>query len=80
MAKNRKSACPSDDCRAANPPQQEARARLGDAGVHADWTKSARRCAYCGCVYSIDGRAKIIRGYLDNEVLGLGWKPSDKRR
>ena len=35
----------------------------------------ARTCAYCGCVYSMTGGRNVVRGYLDNGVLGPGWKP-----
>ena len=33
--------------------------------------KNAWRCNYCGCVYIMSGDAKIIRGHLDNEKLGV---------
>jgi hypothetical protein len=68
-----------DDCAAANPIQDDTGKRLIAAGVSADWVKGARRCRYCGSVYtaSITG-TKIIRGYLYNEVLGRGWKPADR--
>jgi hypothetical protein len=75
MVKRRNSACPSEDCRGTSPPQRYVARRLADAGVEAEWAKTARRCSYCGCVYSISGSAKVVRGHLDNEVLGLGWRP-----
>jgi hypothetical protein len=79
MTRRGKSRCPAEECAAANPIQHDASERLIAAGVSANWVKSARRCRSCGCVYttSITG-AKIIRGYLDNQVLGPGWKPAGR--
>jgi NADH pyrophosphatase NudC (nudix superfamily) len=70
------SACPASDCKAASPPQEEASAQLSAAGATGDWIRNARRCSYCGSVYVSDaGGTQIIKGYLDNDVLGRGWKP-----
>ena len=72
----RLSACPSPDCRAVNPVQQEAADRLTVAGVEGDWVKNGRRCSHCGCVYILNGVTKGIKRHLDSEMLGQGWKPS----
>jgi len=75
----RNSQCPTDDCWAASPPQQDAAERLESAGVDERWIGVARRCSYCGCVYTREGASTIIRGYLDNEIIGQGWKPVVRR-
>jgi hypothetical protein len=69
------SQCPAPDCGAVSPIQQAAAEGLIAAGVYADWVKAARRCIYCGCVYS--GPAKIIQGWLDSDILGQGWRPKN---
>jgi hypothetical protein len=75
MPLGRKSLCPASDCLAANPTQTKVGERLIEQGVQGDWVKNAWRCNYCGCVYTTSGDAKVIRGHLDKEVLGKGWKP-----
>ena len=74
--------CPSEDCKAANPRQYDLkREQLAKAGVEGDWLSHARRCGYCGCVYSLDYSngappQRIIRGYFDKELMLPGhWKP-----
>jgi hypothetical protein len=69
-------ACPAQDCRAANPVQQDAAMMLASAGVMEDWVPGARRCTYCGCVY---GALGIIYGWYDS-MLGQGWKPKNVPR
>jgi hypothetical protein len=71
--------CPAPGCEATGPFQRAASAKLMAAGVHEDWVSNAWRCSYCGCVYSNDGPAKIIRGYLDDYMHGKGWKPNAER-
>ena len=71
MPLGRKSSCAAPDCIAANPIQAQAGQRLIEQGVRGDWVKNAWRCNYCGCVYIMSGDAKIIRGHLDNEKLGV---------
>ena len=70
------STCPAPNCRAVNPVQQEAADRLIVAGVEGEWVKNGRRCGACGCVYILNGRTKVIKGHLDGDKLGPGWKPS----
>jgi hypothetical protein len=72
MPRSQISPCPAPDCTVASPIQPGAAEPLIAAGVSGDWVKNARRCIYCGCVYS--GPAKIIREWLDSEILGQGWK------
>jgi hypothetical protein len=42
------------------------------AGVTADWVSSARRCCYCGCVYT---PSLVIMGWIGNYIQGEGWHP-----
>jgi hypothetical protein len=72
----RPSACPAPDCSVAIPVQQEAAEQLIAAGVEGDWVRNGRRCSHCGCVYILNGVTKVIKGHLDSEMLGQGWKPS----
>ena len=70
-----KPTCPSSTCKTPDAAQEDmASAPLASAGVTASWISHARRCTHCGCVYSIDGEKKSVRGYFDNPVLGDGWK------
>jgi hypothetical protein len=54
----------------------DPRKMLAAAGVTADWINNAKRCCYCGCVYtlSIDGSA-VIMGWIGNVTQGEGWHP-----
>jgi hypothetical protein len=72
----RPSACPAPDCSVAIPLQLEAGERLIAAGVEGGWVRNGRRCSACGCVYILNGLTKLIKGHLDSDTLGPGWKPS----
>jgi hypothetical protein len=67
MSNDQKLSCPGPGCIRHQPVQQEVTDRLVAAGVSGDWVKNARRCSYCGCVYSESVR--IIEGWLDSDVL-----------
>src|SRR5580692_9434487 len=71
----RPSACPAPDCHAVNPLQQEAAQQLIASGIESDWVRNGRRCSACGCVYILNGVTKVIKGHLDSDTLGRGWKP-----
>jgi hypothetical protein len=71
----RPSACPAPDCRAVNPVQQETADHLVVAGVEGDWVRHGRCCSHCGCVYLLNGVTKVIKGHLDSDTVGPGWKP-----
>jgi hypothetical protein len=73
----RRSSCPASDCMAGEPRQVDV--RIPDL-VQAGITEPTRMRAYCHCVYTGEGRAKIIRGYLDNVIAGPGWRPIDANR
>jgi hypothetical protein len=70
----RHSACPAPECSAVNPLQQEAAQQLTASGVEGDWVRNGRRCSACGCVYILNGVTKVIKGRLDSDTLGPGWK------
>jgi hypothetical protein len=75
MAKQR-SQSPASDCQAALPRQIDvASPEIIAAGIAENWGAPARLCTCCRCVYTEDGRSKTIRGFFDNAILGLGWKP-----
>lgn len=78
MAKRSSSQCPAhpENCRAASPRQYSASDRLKAAGVEADWVSNAMQCGYCGCVYSLGAKGKVIRGYLDDPMGPKGWQPT----
>ena len=74
FARNQPS-CPASCCKDANAAQEDILpATLSSAGVTGNWTHHALRCAHCGCVYSVEGASKTIRGYLNNPVIGGGWR------
>ena len=70
------SSCPASDCSAAYPSQvRVAASELNNAGASGAWINEAYRCGQCQCVYTISGDGtKVVRGYLDNAVLGAGWR------
>ena len=71
-----KATCPAKFCAAPESAQEALPAsRLAGVGVNAAWTGEARRCSGCGCVYTIEGERKMLRGYFDNPVLTEGWLP-----
>jgi hypothetical protein len=44
------------------------------AAIDGKWNAPVWICTYCGCVYTQDGRKKVIRGFFDS-TLGVGWRP-----
>lgn len=71
-----KATCPAKFCASPESDQETLPAsRLASVGVNAPWTGGAKRCAGCGCVYTIEGEGKRLRGYFDNPVLTEGWLP-----
>ena len=76
MPPSQKSRCPAPSCEATGRYQRGAAAKLIAADVHGEWVDNARRCSFCGCVYSDDSTTKVIRGYLDDYLHGKGWKPN----
>jgi hypothetical protein len=72
MSRRQKRPCPSEDCRAGHPLQMDLGKMLIAAGVTADWVSTARRCCYCGCVYT---PSMVIMGWIGNYIQGEGWHP-----
>lgn len=68
--------CPAHSCKGANAEQRAfPTAALSSAGVAGDWLSHALRCDHCGCVYSVAGKSKTVRGYFDNPIFPDGWRP-----
>jgi len=68
------SECPSQNCSAARPSQNDIDAdSLNAAGVTDDWINSARKCSYCGVFYSVETSGeKRVRGYFKAGLIELG--------
>ena len=68
--------CPAVTCRAADAPQEPvSAATLSKTQPAGAWAgDSALRCSHCGCLYSVAGEVKTIHGYLDNPVIGGGFR------
>ena len=77
--------CPADDCRGGRSDRQHPltegqlsqvaesdRQTIREAG---EAGHEGYRCNYCGCVYVRGVHHNRILGWLDNGVLGPGWKP-----
>jgi hypothetical protein len=75
-----RSECPArDHCGHPHPKQMDLNpALLEREGVSGDWVSRAKRCTYCGTVYSVEPGGKIIRGYYDS-MLGPNWRPASER-
>ena len=62
-----RSECPARDCGAGEPRQVDVNPTLLEReGVSGDWISRAKRCIYCGTVYSIEPSGKVIRGWYDS--------------
>ena len=65
-------ACPAG-CKAENPMQSVVPVnQLAEAGATGTWLRLiAIRCTHCGCVYTGNGAARMIRGWYDG--MHSGW-------
>ena len=68
--------CPAGYCRGLAPKRIcIAEKTLIDAGATGAWTKAAFMCAYCRCVYSVDGAVRHLHGFLENIFGGHRFSP-----
>ncbi|MDB5650109.1 MAG: hypothetical protein JWL62_1629 [Hyphomicrobiales bacterium] len=67
--------CPSTACKGVDPVQEDVTPEtLAGVGVMGAWLAHAHRCTSCGCVYSSEGAADVLRGYFGNSIVGPGWR------
>jgi hypothetical protein len=69
--------CPAVQCIATSPVQIRVPITdMENAGAKGDWLNNAKRCTACGCVYSLEGLTKVVRGNLSLTLGRKGWEPS----